>query len=321
MRTHHLAAALVALSIPLPSTLSAAPKGAPTEGERADAVAALEGSQREFEELVADVADADWHRKPAPDKWSVGEVCEHLLLTERGLFGTIRSTVAGAPNPDWEEETAGKMEKIEGFMPNRGIKATAPEMVQPTGEVGRVECLLGLAAARGETLGFARTTTLPLKSYTAPHPAEFFGEMNVVQWLHFLAGHQRRHNQQMVEVRETLAIAAAEAWPWPDSLDGPIAAPESHVVLMENDLVRVMRVLISPGVKEPAHTHRRESIMITDQPARIRYWNANDEPVFESPPGPRPDGPAEPNWMRSEGLHAVENIDDHEFRAYRIELK
>ena len=120
------------------------------------------------------------------------------------------------------------------------------------------------------------------------------------------------------------AAGASTDWPWGDERDAVAAAPESHRVLLENDNVRVLEVVIRPGEREPAHTHRWPSVMMVTEPARLRYYGAEGELLFESPP--RPDGWQAPteqdaDWMGPEGLHSVENIDDRPFRALRVELK
>jgi hypothetical protein len=58
--------------------------------------------------------------------------------------------------------------------------------------------------------------------------------------------------------------ADANGWLWPDSLDACIAAPQSHRVLFENDLARVLEVVIEPGTREPLHTHRAPRVKIVD---------------------------------------------------------
>lgn len=114
-------------------------------------------------------------------------------------------------------------------------------------------------------------------------------------------------------------------WPWPDSLDAVEAAPKSHRVLMENDRVRVVEVVISPGEKEPVHTHRWPSVMLVDRAARIRYYDEDGDVAFESPE--RAEGetaetsPPRTEWMEPEGPHAVENVDTTPYHAIRIELK
>ena len=110
------------------------------------------------------------------------------------------------------------------------------------------------------------------------------------------------------------------AWEWPDSLDAIVAAPNSHRVVFENDQVRVLEVAVAPGVREPEHTHRWPSVMVTDQRARINYF-AGEELVFTSP-DPLPDEPVpRASWLEPEGPHSVENIDTVWRHALRFELK
>ena len=110
-------------------------------------------------------------------------------------------------------------------------------------------------------------------------------------------------------------------WNYPDSLDAFSAAPNSHEILLENDKVRVIKVTIKPGEKEPMHTHQWESIMIVEHPARIRYYDNKNNILFESDKKDFKYEPRKPGWMGREGLHAVENIDSIEYSATRIELK
>ena len=53
-------------------------------------------------------------------------------------------------------------------------------------------------------------------------------------------------------------------------MDALLAAPASHRVLLENDRVRVLGVVIEPRTREPEHAHQAASVMIVDEPARIR---------------------------------------------------
>lgn len=45
--------------------------------------------------------------------------------------------------------------------------------------------------------------------------------------------------------------ARASDWPWPAELDGPIAAPDQHRVIFENDRVRVLETTIRSGEITP----------------------------------------------------------------------
>lgn len=107
-------------------------------------------------------------------------------------------------------------------------------------------------------------------------------------------------------------------WPWPAELDGTVAAPESHKVLLETPAIRVLEIVIEPGAREPEHVHRCPSVMIVDDPARIRYY-VSGFLRFESPPTADRLA-ARATWMDPEGPHSVENIDTHRYHAFRVEL-
>ena len=103
-------------------------------------------------------------------------------------------------------------------------------------------------------------------------------------------------------------------------MDALLAAPASHRVLIENDRVRVLEVVIGAQTHEPEHTHRAASVMIVDEPARIRY-HVGDAPQFESPERSGSPPGIRVQWMEPEGPHSVENIDKRRYHAIRVELK
>lgn len=115
-------------------------------------------------------------------------------------------------------------------------------------------------------------------------------------------------------------LAGEQPWPWPETMDALLAAPGSHRLLLENDQVRVLDVVIEAGAREPEHTHQAVSVMIVDQPARIRYYQG-DELLFESQAGSASEPGVRVRWMEPEGPHSVENIDEHRYHAIRLELK
>jgi hypothetical protein len=115
-------------------------------------------------------------------------------------------------------------------------------------------------------------------------------------------------------------MTTEELWPWPGTLDALVAAPDSHRVIMENSQVRVLEVVIEPGRHEPEHTHQAASVMIVDEPARLRYYEG-ETLRWESPErSGTPEG-VRVNWMEPEGPHSVENIDERRYHAIRVELK
>jgi hypothetical protein len=174
-----------------------------TAEERAHVVKLLEDSRTEFLSYVRNVTPEQWTWKPTPDRWSVGETAEHILLAEGLLFGAAKNALAAAPNPDWEKKTAGKTEFIERVMLDRSHKATAPEQVRPTG-LSQEEVIRRFQEARAATLKFVAETQEPLKDHTSEHPFKVFNTLNAYQWLLYIPLHNMRHDMQIAEVKATV---------------------------------------------------------------------------------------------------------------------
>jgi hypothetical protein len=113
----------------------------------------------------------------------------------------------------------------------------------------------------------------------------------------------------------------AEAWPWPDSLDAVIAAPDHHKLLFENERVRVLEVRIASGALVSVHTHRwPASIYVASQSDFIRR-DGDGNLLFDSRSvGPPPSKPIA-QWTPPLPPHSVENIGAHEILLISTELK
>jgi len=99
--------------------------------ERTQVLKWLDESHKEFFAAIDGVSDAHWKWKPAPERWSVGETAEHIVLAEALLFGFVRRAMAAPPNPAWEEQTKDKTELLIRMIPSRQRKAVAPEPIVP----------------------------------------------------------------------------------------------------------------------------------------------------------------------------------------------
>lgn len=177
-----------------------APSAALSDAERAHLVELLESSRQELEVMVAGVSKEDWLKRPDPEKWSVGEVVEHLALTEEALFGMIHQALSSDPDPEWQSVATGT-EGIEGTVQDRSQKFQAPEGLQPKGESERSATLADYAAKRARSLDFARSIQAPVKKHVVEGPP---GKMNVQQWTALIGAHNLRHNKQIQDVIDQL---------------------------------------------------------------------------------------------------------------------
>ncbi|MBS1788140.1 MAG: DinB family protein [Acidobacteria bacterium] len=178
----------------------AADEGKVSTEERAKVIKLLKDSQAETLAALEKLSDEQLKFKPAPERWSVIEVAEHILLAEGLLFGAVQRAIATAPNPDWEAKTKGKTEFLEDVLAGRKGKAQAPESIVPSGKLTRQELITKFREARAKTMKFTEETQVPLKAHTMDHPFPVFGTLNAYQWLIYIPLHNIRHNKQIAEV-------------------------------------------------------------------------------------------------------------------------
>ncbi len=101
---------------------------------------------------------------------------------------------------------------------------------------------------------------------------------------------------------------------FPDGYDAMQAAPNSHNVIFENALVRVLEVTVPPpGTTIPMHHHRWPSFFLSWDTGggtpHIRYHrpdgSVRDTPGREEPVHP---GAWSVRWMKPEPMHAIEVV-------------
>jgi hypothetical protein len=174
-----------------------------TSAERDQLIKDLKDSQAEFLHAVSSLSDAQWKWKPAPERWSVGECAEHIMLAEGMLFAKAQEAIKAPAVSDWEEKTKGKTEILMRVMAPRLGKATAPEDIVPSGTLDRKIVMARFAEARGTTLAFVQSTDFPLKEHLAEHPFPVFNPLNAYQWVLYIPLHNMRHDKQIEEVKAT----------------------------------------------------------------------------------------------------------------------
>ncbi len=192
---------LLSLSLPVVSAWAADPHM--TADERAKVITLLNESRDQLLQSVDGLSEAQWKWKSAPDRWSVGECAEHIVLAEKGLFGRLQQAVANPPNPDWETKTGQKAAFLEKVMPTRTGKAKAPEEIVPAGKMSRTEVLAVFAEQRVPIVKFAEETQVALKEHTSEHPFAIFNTLNAYDWLLYIPFHTMRHVKQIQEVKAT----------------------------------------------------------------------------------------------------------------------
>jgi DinB superfamily len=145
------------------------------------------------------------NERPAPDRWSVAEVLEHLAVVEQAMLKVCsrqfaKAREAGLPE---EIETTSVLDTMPvSHVANRERTIKSPDMLVPKGMSADM-AWSELENTRIRFREFVRSCDgLALGRVSFPHPS--FGDLNLYQWLLFAAGHHARHAAQVREIATQL---------------------------------------------------------------------------------------------------------------------
>jgi len=196
----HLLSFVVALSL-LSAAVAAPAPGADAlaQKERDHAVKYLEETREKFLASIAGLSEAQWKFKPAPDRWSVAEVAEHIALSEGTILQLVTERILKTPAAKPPADAATD-EAVVKLITDRSGKAQAPEVLKPTGKwATREELVTDFLAGREKTIAYVKTTQDDLRSHSTPHPV--LKSLDAYQWVLLLAAHSARHTAQIEEVK------------------------------------------------------------------------------------------------------------------------
>ena len=170
-----------------------------TPEERNRAVKYLEKTRAGVLQATKGLSDAQWNFKPAPDRWSVAEIIEHIAAAEDFLMDNVRDKVMKAPARTEADDVKALDEMVLQKIPDRTTKAQAAEPLKPTNRFGSPkDSLKHFRDSRTETIVFLKKTDdLRLHATDSPLGKKLDG----YEWVLFVAAHSERHTQQIEEVK------------------------------------------------------------------------------------------------------------------------
>ncbi len=196
MRTKSLAGLFIAMV--LMAGAAAASAQEVTQAERDKALQYLETTKKNVLDATKGLSEAQWNFKPAPDRWSVAQVMEHIAAAEDFIRGLVKEKVmmgpAGGPGRDWKKADDGVL----AMVPDRTNKAQAPEPLVPTNRFGSPEASIKhFVESRATTEDFLKTAT-GLRDHVADSP---MGQLDGYEFVLLIAAHSERHTKQINEVK------------------------------------------------------------------------------------------------------------------------
>ncbi|MDQ3917032.1 MAG: DinB family protein [Acidobacteriota bacterium] len=154
---------------------------------------------------VEGLSDAQQGFRPAPDRWSVAEVLEHLSIIERRVTKLVAALLDKAESAGQARAAAGRFAPVsiaEFVEQTRAQKLVAPENARPAGALA-ADSLSALRDSRAALHSLRpRVEQTDCTSARFPHPA--WGPLNLYQWLLFLGAHEARHLAQIEALKETM---------------------------------------------------------------------------------------------------------------------
>jgi hypothetical protein len=166
----------------------------------------LDSHRATLEEAVAAVPATLRERRPAPGRWSVAEILEHLSIVEGNITQLLRAQVDAARTAGLGAERDSS--PILPTMPvarllDRSTSIAASARSLPTSGLTAHGAWQALGqrrrALRDLVLG---ADGLALSEVIIPHPV--LGPLNVYQWIVFLGAHEGRHAGQIRDVLAAL---------------------------------------------------------------------------------------------------------------------
>ncbi|MEZ0485086.1 DinB family protein [Fibrella aquatica] len=181
--------------------------GPVTEAERTYALEALISTRDSLRESLKGLSPAQQHYKPAPDRWSVAECVEHIVLVDRGIFKSIQLAMT-APADEAKRATIQVSDVfVIRAVRGRGTAAPAPPQFVPTGRYADVETAMAVfEQQRADTIEYVETTTDDYRTHYFQHP--FLGTLDAFQAVLALASHGERHRKQIEEIKADAGFPA-----------------------------------------------------------------------------------------------------------------
>ncbi len=167
--------------------------------DRERALKHLQSTKQSILDATRGLSEAQWNFKPAPDRWSVAEVVEHIAAAEDMLFGLITEQVMKAPPRPEGEDVKAIDDLVLSKVPDRTNKAQAPEPLKPTNRYGSPDAAVKhFVESRNRTINFLQKTE-DLRAHAADSPLG--KKLDAYQWILFISAHSERHTKQLNEVK------------------------------------------------------------------------------------------------------------------------
>jgi hypothetical protein len=163
-------------------------------------------TRKRLQEAATGLTDAQAAFKPAPDRWSIAEILEHLSIAHDRILTRVLQQFPQSPAPEPGRDSQTLDALILEKIPDRSTKATAPEFAVPKGLVTPKEALGRILLSYQRLAEFLESSP-DLREHVLESPPLRFttnGAQTTAdgyQWALTAAAHDERHVRQILEVK------------------------------------------------------------------------------------------------------------------------
>lgn len=180
------------------SALCAADSGRMNDSERTYLVDQMEQTKANFLDSIAGLTPAQWTFKAGPDRWSVQECAEHIVLSEGYIFGLSQKLLDSPAVARPEKSNPDVDRMLVAGVQDRSKKGKAPEPLVPSGKFATPEdAAKAFTVARDKNIEYAKSTDAELRTHVGAGPT---GPIDAYQALLLMSSHSARHTAQIKEV-------------------------------------------------------------------------------------------------------------------------
>lgn len=180
-----------------------------TEAELAQCRLYVEETRNAVVEATRGLSEAQWNFQESPERWSIAEIIEHMVVIQELVLGPVRAGLAAAPVVSAKRNYKQVEDIIFERFPVRSMQIQAPDPSRPTGRWTPAVALERLKANCAALRDYVESTpdlrlrtieAAPLKRITDGE----LDQMDGYQWVLAVAAHTERHTKQIREVQGDL---------------------------------------------------------------------------------------------------------------------
>ena len=174
--------------------------GPVTDAERAYAVDALQTTRISLQQALDGLSTAQLRYKPGPDRWSIAECAEHIVLVEGGIFRAVQISMDRPADPDRRAQINVSDVTVIKAVRSRNATMPAPDPFVPTGRFADLEATLRVFdQQRDAVIEYVRAIGADFRTHYFKHPV--LGLLDAYQAILVIASHGERHRKQIKEVK------------------------------------------------------------------------------------------------------------------------